>query len=54
MELLLDYASGDVYPEIGPNHMWNLKYGMMGGGRNGAFGCRMGCNINPDQPSSLK
>ena len=48
MELLLDYASGDVYPEIGPNHMWNLKYGMMGGGRNGALGCRMGCTVNQD------
>ena len=48
MELLLDYASGTVYPEIGPNHMWNLKYGMMSGGRNGAFGCRMGFRTNPD------
>jgi hypothetical protein len=48
MELLLDYASGNVYPEIGPNHMWNLKYGMMGGRGNGAFGCGMGYNINPD------
>ena len=47
MELLLDYSSGDVYPEIGPNHMWNLKYGMMSGGRNGALGCRMGFNVNP-------
>jgi len=48
MELLLDYASGDVYPEIGPNHMWNLKYGMMAVSQNGAFGCRMGCNAIPD------
>ena len=48
IELLLDYSSGDVYPEIGPNHMWNLKYGMMAGGQNGAFGCRMGYNVNPD------
>jgi len=51
MELLMDYASGDVYPEIGPNHMWNLKYGMMAGGRNGAFGCRMGRNVNQDSAS---
>ena len=48
MELLLDFASGDVYPEIGPNHMWNLKYGMMGGGRNGALGCGMGYRANTD------
>lgn len=48
MELLLDYSSGEVYPEIGPNHMWNLKYGMMSGGQNGAFGCRMGSNVSPD------
>jgi hypothetical protein len=48
MELLLDYGTGDVYPEIGPNHMWNLKYGMMGGRGNGANGFGMGCNINPD------
>ena len=48
MELLLDYASGDVYPEMGPNMMWNLKYGMMGSGRNGAFGCGIGSNANPN------
>jgi len=52
MELLLDYSSGDVYPEIGPNHMWNQKYGMMAGGQNGVFGCRMGCRVNPD-PSTV-
>jgi hypothetical protein len=38
-ELLVDPASQVVYPEHGPNMMWNLKYaglnhqGMMGGGR---------------------
>ncbi len=31
MELLVDPASKAVYPEMGPNMMWNLKYGMMGG-----------------------
>src|SRR3989337_2087240 len=29
MELLIDRYSGQVYPEIGPNMMWNTKYGMM-------------------------
>lgn len=27
-ELLVDPYTGDVYPEMGPNMMWNLKYGM--------------------------
>jgi len=48
MELLLDYASGDIYPEMGPNMMWNLKYGMMGSGRKGAFGFGIGSNANPN------
>lgn len=32
MELLIDKYSGQVYPEMGPNMMWNTKYGgrMMG------------------------
>ena len=36
MELLVDKATGVVFPEYGPNMMWNLKYGhggMMGGWR---------------------
>jgi hypothetical protein len=28
MELLLDKGSGYIFPEYGPNMMWNLKYGM--------------------------
>lgn len=39
MELLLDKESGSVSPEIGPNMMWNAKYGMHGGGR-GMMGWR--------------
>ena len=31
MEVLVDPASKAVYPEMGPNMMWNLKYGMMSG-----------------------
>ena len=35
MELLIDKYTGQVSPEIGPNMMWNTKYGMMGGGMMG-------------------
>ena len=30
-ELLVDPATGAVFPEYGPNMMWNLKYGMHAG-----------------------
>jgi len=30
MEVLVDPDTKAVYPEMGPNMMWNLKYGMMG------------------------
>lgn len=33
MELLVDENTGQVFPEPGPNMMWNAKYGMMSGGR---------------------
>lgn len=39
-ELLVDPYSGAVYPEYGPNMMWNAKYGMMAG--NGMMGARSG------------
>jgi hypothetical protein len=44
MELLVDPASLTVFPEYGPNMMWNLKYGRMGGfgGMMGGFGRTMG------------
>lgn len=32
MELLVDPVAGVVYPEMGPNMMWNLKYSPMGAG----------------------
>ena len=31
MEILVDKRTGRVYPEPGPNMMWNTRYGMMGG-----------------------
>jgi hypothetical protein len=30
-EMLIDKYTGNIYPEPGPNMMWNTKYGMMGG-----------------------
>ena len=38
-ELLIDKYTGSIYPEMGPNMMWNTKYGMMRGGiLGGIFG----------------
>jgi hypothetical protein len=37
-ELLIDPYTGAVYPEPGPNMMWNTKYGHMGG--MGGYGFR--------------
>jgi hypothetical protein len=38
-ELLIDPYTGNVWPEYGPNMMWNTKYGMMGSrGMMGGFG----------------
>lgn len=37
-ELLIDRYSGVVYPEPGPNMMWNTKYGHMGGSRMMGWG----------------
>lgn len=56
MELLVDPASLAVFPEYGPNMMWNLKYGMggsggmMGGGMMG--GGMMGRYSNPASGST--
>ena len=43
MEVLVDPTSKAVFPEMGPNMMWNLKYGMMSGfGGYGMMGMMMG------------
>ncbi|GAA0178287.1 hypothetical protein SH2C18_13640 [Clostridium sediminicola] len=45
MELLVNPYTGVVYPEFGPNMMWNLKYGMhynSGRGMMGHGGMRRG------------
>lgn len=44
-EVLIDPYTGEVFPEPGPNMMWNAKYGMMGseaGFRGGMMGWRGG------------
>lgn len=38
MELLVNKANGAVFPEYGPNMMWNTKYGHMGGLGGGMMG----------------
>jgi hypothetical protein len=58
MELLIDPTTKAVYPEMGPNMMWNLKYGMMAGfGQNGMMGMMGGSfgfnnNLSPTEVSA--
>lgn len=40
MELLVNPYTGDVYPEYGPNMMWNTKYGMHYSSGQGMMGNR--------------
>jgi len=37
-EMLVDPYTGQIFPEYGPNMMWNTKYGMMGGGMMWDYG----------------
>lgn len=48
MELLIDTASLSVFPEYGPNMMWNFKYGHMG-----SYGGMMG-NRNYNSESAFE
>jgi hypothetical protein len=34
-EMIVDKYTGGIYPEMGPNMMWNTKYGMHNGGKMG-------------------
>jgi hypothetical protein len=59
-ELLVDPGSQVVYPEYGPNMMWNLKYGclnmeQMMGGNNSMMGHGMmgNCNGNNATPPNV-
>jgi hypothetical protein len=50
-ELLVDPVALSVFPEHGPNMMWNLKYGMLNddsGGGSGMMGGMMNGNMKPD------
>jgi hypothetical protein len=42
MEVLIDPDTKTVFPEMGPNMMWNLKYGMMSGFGGYGMGGMMG------------
>jgi hypothetical protein len=46
-EVLVDKYTGTVFPEHGPNMMWNTKYGMMAGGGHGMMGGMMGGQYGP-------
>jgi len=41
-EVLVDPVTKNVFPEPGPNMMWNTEYGMMSGGNFGMMGGMMG------------
>lgn len=54
MELLVDPSSRAVYPEMGPNMMWNLKYGRMAGyGGYGMMGGWFGFNRPGATPGNI-
>ena len=46
MEVLVDPATKTVYPEPGPNMMWNTKYGHHTGGFGSMMGGMMGWRFN--------
>ncbi len=49
-ELLANPRTGVVFPEMGPNMMWNTQYGMMAGGGGRGFGGMMGGAWGQQQP----
>jgi len=52
MELLIDKGTGDVFPEYGPNMMWNTKYGMHStSGWGGMMGGMMG-GLSTQEPTA--
>jgi hypothetical protein len=44
-EVLVDPATGNVFPEPGPNMMWNTEYGMMAGSGSGMMGGQFGSGM---------
>jgi len=55
-ELLVDKYTGAIFPEPGPNMMWNLKYGHMSGGMMGygMMGGNPGRNYRRFEREALK
>lgn len=56
MELLIDKFTGQVYPEVGPNTVWNTKYGPMAqmmGGYNGGVAPTVATPIASEQAKVL-
>jgi len=56
MEVLVDPATRTVYPEYGPNMMWNQRYSQMGGsyGMMGGYrGGMMGYAPTPEVPAEM-
>ena len=45
-ELLVDPVTGNVFPEPGPNMMWNTEYGMMSGESGGMMNGQHGGMMN--------
>lgn len=54
-ELLIDKYSGQVYPEYGPNMMWNAKYGVMSNMMGNSYGGRPTAEmpVTPEQAKEL-
>jgi hypothetical protein len=56
-ELLVNKYTGQLFPEPGPNMMWNVKYGHMGGGMMGGpwrEGSRKYRRGDPTEPMKVK
>lgn len=51
-EILIYKDAGSIYFEMGPNMMWNTKYGMMRGGMGGMMGGRYRITPTTDMPIS--
>ncbi len=49
MELLIDKYTSQVFPEMGPNIMWNTKYGMMGS----SYAVTAEMSVTPEQAKTL-
>ena len=52
-ELLVDHQTGTVYPEPGPDMMWNTKYGMMSGPMMGGGQAAGPMTVTAEQASRL-